>query len=210
MVALLNRRGAAPASSPAPRSRGLLTLDVACAASAAPPALADARFESEALTAALSAASTMPHAPFTLVCATPAGGWVLAHDGQRPAAPRAIDPGWHVVTHGEFDDPGEPRTVRLSRKLADFRPRNPAEAETRVLELLSLHGGFGDGAPPAAGEPDAGAALADRAAVCIHDGRMVTVSTSLFRLSRAGSRFIHIEGRPCTTPPRDMSPLLAD
>ena len=36
------------------------------------------------------------------------------------------------------------------------------------------------------------------------------VSTSLFRLSRAGSRFIHIEGRPCTTPPRDLSPLLAD
>ena len=88
------------------------------------------------------------------------------------------------MTHGDFDDPGEPRTLRLSRKLSGFQPRNTGEAETKVLELLSLHGTFGDGAPAEPGSDDV--AAADRAAVCIHAGRMVTISTSLFRLARTG------------------------
>jgi hypothetical protein len=96
----------------------------------------------------------------------------------------------------------------LKRKLDGFSPRSTAEAETRVLEMLSLHGTFGDGAPPEADASESGAESADRAAVCIHTGHMVTVSTSLFRCGRNGVRYIHVEGRPCTTPPRDLTGLL--
>ena len=204
VVAVLNRRGVVAPPDGSQRSRGLLALDIACAAAGA----ADDVFARDALAAALSALAMQPYAPFTLVCATPAGGWVLAHDGVRPAAPQAIEPGWHVLTHGDLNDAHEPRTIRLAGKLAGFEPRTTGEAETKVLELLSLHGTFGDGAPPEPGEAELAPAPAERAAVCIHTGRMVTVSTSLFRLSPGGTRYIHIEGRPCTTPLRDMSQLL--
>jgi len=195
VVAVLNRRGAPPAGTL--RSRGLLALDVA-GASADGTAFADVALE--AATASLSAHA---YAPFTLVCATPLGGWLLAHDGDGTAL-HSIDPGWHVLTHAELDDPAEPRTVRLARKLAGWQPATTGEAETRVLELLSLHGSYGDGAPSDA----PAAAPVEQAAVCIHEGRMVTVSTTLFRRSGSRARLLHIEGRPCTTPPRDLTPLL--
>jgi hypothetical protein len=199
VVAVLNRRGATAAGTL--RSRGLLALDVA-GASADGVAFADVALE--AATASLSAHA---YAPFTLVCATPLGGWLLAHDGGDTTL-RPIDAGWHVLTHAELDDPVEPRTVRLARKLEGWTPATTGEAETRVLELLSLHGSYGDGAPPDPASAATAPAPVDQAAVCIHEGRMVTVSTTLFRHSGDRSRLLHIEGRPCTTPPRDLSPLL--
>src|SRR5262249_52462064 len=147
------------------------------------------------------------YAPFTLVCAAPTGGWVLAHDGTRTLEPVKIEQGWHVLTHGDWDDAHEPRSVRLRRKFEHYAPRSTAEAETRVLEMLSLHGTYGDGAPPDAVASDPAAEI-DHAAVCIHQGRMVTVSSSLFRFGPVGRRYIHVEGRPCTTPPRDLTGLL--
>ena len=206
VVAVLNRRGAPPPAPQPLRSRGLLALDVAAAA---PEATDDAAFAAAALDAARAELAARAYAPLSLVCATPRGGWVLAHGGPTAGGLLAIGPGWHVLTHASLDDPQEPRTVRLTRKLERFRPRDTGEAETRVLEVLSLHGSFGDGAPPTDGGTDTDPAAADQAAVCIHDGRMVTVSTSVFRRSRAGGRYIHIEGRPCTSPPRDLTSLLA-
>lgn len=205
VVALLNRRGSRPAGSEAPRSRGLLALETAVAA---PDAYGDA-FAEQALTVAQASVAGQSYAPFSLVCATPTGGWVLPHDGARTLEPRILEPGWHVLTHGDLDDPVEPRAVRLKRKLDAFVPRSRGEAETRVLEMLSLHGTFGDGAPPDADTPESTAGDAvDRAAVCIHSGRMVTVSSSLFRCGHTGVRYIHVEGRPCTTAPRDLTALL--
>ena len=204
MIALLNRRGVASASSAALRSRGLLALDVAGAGGNPGDS-----FARDALAVALASIDQHAYAPFSLVCMTREGGWVLPHDGTRISKLRAIGPGWHVLTHGDLDDGAEPRTLRLKRKLEGFKPRTTGEAETRVLEMLSLHGTLGDGAPPETPEPEpADADAVDHTAVCIHTGRMVTVSTSLFRLSTAGARYIHVEGRPCTTPPRDLSTLL--
>src|SRR5436190_4624022 len=206
VVALLNRRGVRPEAPEAARSRGLLALEVAATA---PGSDGDA-FSERALAAAQASLAAHAYAPFSLVCATPTGGWVLAHDGARTLEPKPLEPGWHVLTHGDLDDPDEPRTVRLKRKLEGFSPRTTGEAETRVLEMLSLHGTFGDGAPPEAGTPEAAPGSANGPpAVCIHAGRMVTVSTSLFRCGSTGARYIHVEGRPCTTPPRDLSALLA-
>jgi uncharacterized protein with NRDE domain len=205
VVALLNRRGTRPGPAETLRSRGLLALETAVAE---PDAYGDA-FAEQALAAARASIAANAYAPFSLVCATPSGGWVLAHAGTRTLEPKTLEPGWHVLTHGDLDDAAEPRSVRLRRKLEGYSPRSTAEAETRVLEMLSLHGTYGDGAPPDTEQPAAAADDGvDRAAVCVHSGRMVTVSTSLFRCGRTGVRYIHVEGRPCTTPPRDLTALL--
>lgn len=205
VVALLNRRGVQPAGDKPARSRGLLVLEVAATA----PGSNGNSFAEHALAAARASVAGHGYAAFSLVCATPTGGWVLAHDGARTLEPVPLEPGWHVLTHGDLDDPDEPRTVRLKRKLDGFSPRTTGEAETGVLEMLSLHGTFGDGAPPEAGTPETmPGSAADRPAVCIHTGRMVTVSSSLFRYGSGATRYIHVEGRPCTTPPRDASALL--
>jgi uncharacterized protein with NRDE domain len=202
-VAVLNRGGARPAPGDGMRSRGLLALDVA-AVSATGKAFAAAALEE-----ATASVTRHAYAPFSLVCATPEASWVLGDDGERRREPQAVGPGWHVLTHGELDDPDEPRTARLTAKLSGYIPASVAEAETRLLEVLGLHGSFGDGAPPEPGDREAAHGPPTSAAVCIHAGRMVTVSASLFRVSGAGTRYIHIEGRPCTTPPRDLSSLIA-
>jgi hypothetical protein len=45
--------------------------------------------------------------------------------------------------------------------------------------------------------------------VCLHSGRMVTVSSSLVWLSPGEARYAHAEGRPCTFPYLDVTRLLA-
>ena len=46
-------------------------------------------------------------------------------------------------------------------------------------------------------------------AVCIHTGRMVTVSSSLVWLAQGEARYLHAEGRPCEQPFADRTDLLA-
>ncbi|MBI1798791.1 MAG: NRDE family protein [Candidatus Eisenbacteria bacterium] len=128
------------------------------------------------------------YAPFTLLCATPDKAWVLTWDGRATRITIAT-PGWHVLTHAEMDDPTEPRTASLLESLAGFAPRSRAAAEARLCGLLSRHG-----------EP----------AVCLHEGRMATVSAALVWLAAGETSYRHAEGRPCVTPFQDFSPLLAD
>lgn len=169
-VALLNRRpGGAPPE--APRSRGLLTLDVA----AATPAAAEARLRDEVARHAFG--------PFSLLWASPAACWIATHDPGRPLEVRAIEPGWHVVTHESLDDGREPRTAWLLAGLAGWRPEGLESAIQGLTSRLAIHGGERDGAPP----------------VCIHEGRMVTVSSSLVWLADERARYLHAEGRPCVT-----------
>jgi hypothetical protein len=98
-----------------------------------------------------------------------------------------------VLTHADLDDPLEPRTARLARELAGFMPGSLDEAERRLDELLRSHG------HPAAGVP----------AVCLHQGRMVTVSSSSVWLAPGEARYRHAEGRPCEHTFVDHSPLLS-
>ena len=203
VVAVLNRRGAdSPAAAtgatpaapsraegrqaPARRSRGLLALDMALAAPDGPPEA----FAAAAIAAAERSPREHTYAPFTVVCISPERVWMMSLDATGPPHARDVPPGWHVATHEDLDDEREPRTRRLRRELAGFRPRSVGDAERRLLELLSLHDDTG--------EP----------AVCIHSGRMVTVSSSLFVRTDAGARYLHVEGRPCTAAPRDLSELL--
>jgi hypothetical protein len=197
IVAMLNRREAAPVpTSPgSPRSRGLLALEVAAASgdgSGRSAPLADA-----ALGVLRDAVSGVRLAAFTLAFVSPDACWVASHDGGSAMRVTPIPAGWHVLTHADLDDAGEPRTARLLRELEGFRPRTLDEAERGLFQRLALHARPPSGAAPAL------------PAVCIHDGRMVTVSSSLVCLTRAEARYRHLEGRPCERHASDHSDLLS-
>jgi hypothetical protein len=196
VVALLNRRD--PAGAPGVRSRGLLTLEAAAApelesapregtmaalpANATPLARGVLAFATEAL-------RRDRYAPFSLVFASPGICWLLVNDGGPAPRVLVIPQGWHVLTHTELDDPQEPRAARLLRELEGARPRDADEADALLAERLREHG--------------------NGAAVCIHEGRMQTVSSTRVWLSGAEARLAHVEGRPCEHAAADRSALLA-
>jgi hypothetical protein len=169
------------------RSRGLLALDVAAAG---PDGDGTARALLERAESRVRAA---PYAPFSLVIASPAGCWLLAYDGGAPPRAIRIDPGWHVLTHEDLDDPREPRAAWLARELWGWVPASRDLAEARLTALLGLHAG--DAAP---GSP----------AVCLHDGPMRTVSAARVWLAPGEAAYHHAEGRPCTASWTDVTPLL--
>ena len=209
VVALLNRRdrsGEPAPPTPGRRSRGALVLDVASAAEEEPPRPAGAdppgvlrgaasggpRLPLAALRRAMVSCQLSLYSPCSLVFASPEASWWMALEGDAPPRFGAISPGWHVLTHADLDDPGEPRTARLVRELEGFAPGSQAEAERRLDALLASHGEEAPGLPP----------------VCLHHGRMVTVSSSRVWLAADTARYRHAEGRPCEHPLADVSALL--
>jgi uncharacterized protein with NRDE domain len=137
----------------------------------------------------LEAVHAAVYAPFTCVYASPAGSWLLAHRSTDPASDSLvpIPPGWHVLTHRDLDDPAEPRAAHLVAALHDFRPSSVDQARAHLMTLLASHG------PPA---------------VCIHEGRMVTVSSFVVWLAPDADRYHHLDGRPCERTLEDFSHLL--
>ena len=191
VVALLNRRdttGEPAPALPGRRSRGSLVLEVAAAQEDVP----GLGLAGGALRCASAATEAERFAPCTLVFASPEASWMMAIDAD--AAPRVepLPAGWHVLTHADLDDLSEPRTASLVREVAGFRPRSLGEAERRLDLLLRSHGDPGAGLPP----------------VCLHHGRMVTVSSSGVWLAAGEARYRHAEGRPCEHPLVDRSALL--
>lgn len=185
-IAMLNRRGPdhAAAGGDPPRSRGLLAIEVALTemGGGGPQDLSHGM-----LATVRHAIRRDRYAPFSIVCLIPAAPWVMSYDpGQTPWV-RELNAGWHVLTHEDLDDPAEPRTARLVKTLDGWKPATLEAAEEGLIERLSLHG-----------DP----------AVCIHEGPMPTVSTSLLALGAAAPRYLHIEGRPCEKRPTDHSALL--
>jgi len=188
MVAMLNRRddGVAPA---APRSRGLLALECA-GVTVAGTELEGRALARAALDRTLASLGAHVYAPCSMVFASPGACWMLAHEPGR--APRVADiaAGWHVLTHTELDDPAEPRAARLLREIAAWRPRSPEEAMAGLAERLREHGEGSD-------------------AVCVHEGSMVTVSSSRVWLAPGSARYIHTEGRPCVGAESDLTSMLS-
>ena len=185
LVAMLNGReeGEPDAATAATRrSRGLLALDVAAAGDGG---------AAQALAFARDAVHDTPFAPFSMLFASPGACWVMAHDGEDSFKISRVAPGWHALTHADLDDAEEPRTVWLRRRLAGFAPRSPEAAARGLFELLRAHGDDA-GNPP----------------VCLHEGRMVTVSSSFVLIGRDATRYLHVEGRPCRVAPADRSELL--
>jgi transport and Golgi organization protein 2 len=204
VVAILNRRDrSGEPAPPAPdrRSRGSLVLDVAAADSGVPPAAdalpsvaatVGAGLPGAALARALSALAAARFAPCSLVFAAPEASWLMALESDGAPRFEPLASGWHVLTHADLDDPGEPRTAWLVRELSGFAPGSLDQAERRVDALLRSHGDRAAGAPP----------------VCLHQGRMVTVSSSSVWLAPGEARYRHAEGRPCEHALADLSHLL--
>lgn len=191
-VALMNRRPpvatatATRAAGAAPRSRGLLALEVASIPADGPEAFGEA-----ALAHAQRLVAAERYAPFSLVVLTARGAWVLASDGGA-ARVTEIRPGWHVLTHADLDDTGEPRTARLVRELYGWGPATVEAARLGLAARLSEHAG------------EAGPA------VCIHEGRMVTVSASIVYFGADSPGYWHAEGRPCEHAFGDLTELLGE
>lgn len=180
VVALLNRRDPAIESGAGPPERRSRGL----------LALDVAASAEEGVDRALALARGARYAPFTLLFASPRVCWAIAHDPAGEPYVVHVTEGWHVLTHQELDDPTEPRAAYLVKRLSGYHPGSPAEAEARVTSLLREHGK--DGTPP----------------VCLHQGRMVTVSSSIVSLSESGASYRHAEGPPCERPFDDQSRLL--
>ena len=136
--------------------------------------------------AALVEASSDRYGPCTLVHASPAACWWLAIPGDGPVRTGHIARGWHAITHAELDDTSEPRTAWLMGQLARLTERAVEPVLARLARLLAYHG---DATSPA---------------VCLHDGRMQTVSAALITLAPDRVRYRHAEGRPCTQPFADV------
>ena len=135
-------------------------------------------------------------APFALAWLAPGASWVATYEPGSELEHRRLDPGWHVLTHEDLDDVTEPRTRRLRALLQGFEAPSLAQVEGRLLELLALHD------QPVEGE------RGEQPPVCLHAGRMVTVSSALVSFVEGRVTYRHVEGQPCTGWPRDYGHLL--
>jgi hypothetical protein len=213
VVALLNRRDANGPPPGARRSRGLLTIDVAATpidyALAMDPtgerrelierirSVGGNGLGGAALCRAFAALWESTYAPFSLVYVSPESAWLLALDGSGKPRCQPIPNGWHVITHADLDDESEPRTARLLYDLAFFRPLCVEKALQRLGDLMRSHGAERGIAHPR-----------PVPAVCLHDGTMRTVSSTMVAIGPDRSRYLHADGRPCETRFVDHSHLL--
>jgi len=181
VVAILNRN--APETGPQAgrwaaggepdRSRGLLCLDALRLDAAA-----------QVVDWVSEEVLTCRYAPFTLFVADARGAFAAYWDGRMRV--EELLPGWHVFTHGDVDDPFDPRSELVHTNLRLAPARRPED----LVALLGSHEGA--------------------RAVCLHADPHGTVSSSLVQLdwgSRA-TRYLHAPGKPCSTPFQDLARLL--
>ena len=184
VTALMNRRPV-PGDTRDPktlRSRGLLCLDVA-AQGGSPDA--------SHLDVALRLLDRDAYAPWTLVGVGLDGeAWALMAGIGAPRI-QPIARGWHVITHQDLDDAGEPRTRWIYEDLREKRPATVDQAMELMSEYLRSHG--------QGGTPE----------VCLHRDTFPTVSSSLIALGEGGPRYLHAQGSPCMTPYHDETALVA-
>lgn len=180
-AAVTNRHDPAYFDRVAPRSRGELPLDAAAA--------------EDARSAADRAAQADPRAinPFHLVIADRHEAFVVWSDGAVVHRER-LEPGIHVVTERSYGaaDPSRERALKARLEAFASRPAPPSVDEWRAE--LSQHGT----------DPFSG--------TCVHADALGygTRASTYVRLGDAPAdlQVRHADGRPCTTPWRDLSPLV--
>ena len=155
------------------RSRGLLCLDALRMNSA-----------QEVVDWVKDEVLTCRYAPFTLFVADQRGAFAAYWDGRMRI--EELFQGWHVFTHGDVDDPFDPRAELVHTGL---RLAPPKQAED-LVPILSTHEGS--------------------RAVCLHSEGHGTVSSSLLQVDwgTGTARYLHSPGKPCNTPFQDISSLL--
>jgi len=180
VAALLNRRTADPID-PSRRSRGQLCMSMLQAESAAGAA------------ALLLEERAERYNPFNLLVADRDGGWI-ATNHQSEITTRSLEPGLHLVTNLDVDDPTCPRIAasyqRFAALLGDGAPPpGTAEFRSRLQDVLSSHDTQLD---PRSLETAFGNSL------CLHHAEYGTRSSTLIFLDRGGSwDFFHANEPPC-------------
>ena len=186
-AALTNRPVAAP--DPNARSRGLVVRDAMAHATA------------EAAVEEVCAAPPGSYNPFNLLVVDATRAFTIVYEGGEPR-PQVLTPGVWVIGNADpnaRDSAKVHRTLERSRSLLAGDASQDLEGE--LAALCRSH--------------DAGTAEADTAAdplasVCVHAGPYGTRCSTLLRLAPAGNFLRHAEGAPCTSPYRDLTPLLVE
>jgi uncharacterized protein with NRDE domain len=180
VAALLNRRSSMP-PDPTCRSRGHLCLDALAYRTVAEAA------------ARVAAEPAGRYNPFNLLLADTRTAVVAS---QAPgAAPRllALEPGLHLITNLDVNDPRCPRIAASQRA---FAAAGEAFAADGVVESLvaRLRAVLADHATPL--DPRGPGSL------CVHGDGYGTRSSTILLVGRDGNgvRYFHADGPPCRTP----------
>jgi len=180
VAGILNRRTAAP-RDPTCRSRGELCLDLLACRTAA-----------EA-TARVAEELHGRYNGFNLLLGDRTDAFVVSQpQGERPRATR-LEPGLHLLTNLDLNDPTCPRIAASHRSFAAAgdafaRDGDVAAFVTRLRSVLADHATALDPRGPGS--------------LCVHAGPYGTRSSSVLFVAAAASgvRYFHADGPPCTTP----------
>ena len=176
VAGVLNRRTSTP-PDPSCRSRGLLCLDLLGCGTAA-----------EAATRA-AAEPAGRYNPFNLLVADRTGAFVVGH----ALAETRLEPGLHLLTNLDVNDPTCPRIAASHQRFAAagdaFARDGAVDAFVSTLhEILADHATALDPRGPGS--------------LCVHADRYGTRSSSVLLVPAdlRDIRYLHADGPPCTTP----------
>jgi uncharacterized protein with NRDE domain len=185
VAGLLNRRTSALVATK--RSRGELPLLMLAAPSAA------------AAQRALRDVDPEAYNPFNLLVADAQEAWVAQNRGGRMETTR-LDPGLHVLTNLDVNDPRCPRIARSHQAFAAAGSAIAADGDearfrAALAAILSDHTTALD---PRRADP--------LGALCVHAGPYGTRSSSILWRTASGSwQHWFADGPPCTAPYRDAA-----
>jgi len=186
VAAVTNRRSGAGGElgrDPTRRSRGELPMAVLGGAS------------DEGARRVLSGLDPAAYNPVNLLYVSPTAA-LVAHASGAGLRLVALDPGPHVLTVHDVDDPRPAKDIALAARLRAA----VASAGSGTALLAAMEEMLRDPGAPGADPLDA---------VCIHGDRYGTVSASSVLVAASGRvTYRHAQGRPCTTPFEDVSALL--
>jgi len=178
VAGILNRRTSTPPERTC-RSRGLLCLDLLASSTAADAA---SRVADE---------PAGRYNPFNLLVADRSAAFVVSQpSGERPR-PIVLEPGLHVLTNLDVDDPTCPRIAASHRRFAAAgdgfaRDGDVDRFVAHLREILADHTTALD--PRGPGN------------LCVHAGPYGTRSSSVLLVPIGrGVRYFHADGPPCTT-----------
>lgn len=172
--AVTNRHpaGILPPRDPARRSRGGLPLEV----------LTGDDTNAAAWMGRLQASA---YNPVNVLYLSPTSALWTGLDDAGGRRTLALDPGVHVITEQDPDDPADPKALRIleQAEAALAASTGAAELVDRWRQVLRSHESAGGGSP-----------------ACIHADLHGTVSSATVLVGPHGVQYEHADGPPCITP----------
>jgi len=123
--------------------------------------------------------------PVNVLYLSPTAALWTGLDDESGRRTRPLDPGVHVITEQDLDDPADPKGLRILRQAeaALAAAANATDLVERWREVLRSHESPGGGSP-----------------ACIHAEQHGTVSSATVLVTPHGVRYEHADGPPCITP----------